>query len=80
MSSAVKTDPSDSTQSIPVALPNIHRQRVWDGVVRGFHWSLVALCITTYLSGETGAEDLHMLRGYLFIPLLRVRLLWGLWV
>lgn len=50
---------------------------VWDPLVRLFHWALVALILTEYLSGEAGAEPVHFIAGYLLIPLLVVRLLWG---
>ncbi|QYK04160.1 cytochrome b/b6 domain-containing protein [Shewanella zhangzhouensis] len=49
---------------------------VWDRVVRGFHWLLVAAFLTSYLSGDEW-ESLHVYSGYLIVTLLLVRILWG---
>ncbi|CAM2929428.1 cytochrome b/b6 domain-containing protein [Shewanella amazonensis] len=49
---------------------------VWDWVVRGFHWLLVAAFLTSYLSGDEW-ESLHVYSGYLIVTLLLVRILWG---
>ncbi len=49
---------------------------VWDLGVRVFHWSLVALFIFSYLSGDE-LEELHADSGYLIIGLLVFRLVWG---
>ena len=49
--------------------------RVWDSVVRLFHWSLVTAFATAWLS-ETG-ETLHNTAGYVVLGLVAIRLLWG---
>jgi cytochrome b len=49
--------------------------RVWDPVVRLFHWSLVTAFATAWLS-ETG-ETLHNTAGYVVLGLVAIRLLWG---
>jgi len=51
--------------------------KVWDIVVRSFHWSLVTLFTLDYISGD-GFDWLHALFGYGILILLAVRLLWGL--
>ena len=51
--------------------------RVWDPLVRIFHWTLVAAFFTAYLS-EGEAMPLHAWAGYLIGGLILVRVLWGL--
>ncbi len=50
--------------------------RVWDPLVRLFHWSLVAAFATAFLSEE--GERLHEVAGYVVLGLLAFRLVWGL--
>ncbi len=49
---------------------------VWDRFVRIFHWSLVALFVTSYLTGEE-EHWIHAYSGYAILTLLALRLLWG---
>ncbi len=49
---------------------------VWDKFIRVFHWSLVALFATAYLSGEEEGA-LHTYAGYGVGGLLLARLVWG---
>lgn len=49
--------------------------RVWDPVVRLFHWGTVALCATAYLS--PGERWLHEPAGYAVLVLVLVRVIWG---
>ena len=51
--------------------------KVWDPVVRVFHWTLVAAFAVAYLS-EGEPEWLHTNAGYLIVILLGLRLVWGL--
>ena len=57
-----------------------NRIKVWDIAVRLFHWSLVALFVSAYLTGEEhdGGENLHAYIGYAIIALLAFRIVWGL--
>ena len=49
---------------------------VWDLFVRCFHWSLVALFLTSYLTGED-EHWLHSYSGYAIFILVSLRILWG---
>ena len=51
--------------------------RVWDPLVRIFHWSLVLAFTVAYLSGDE-ESSLHIYSGYLILGLLAFRLLWGI--
>ncbi len=50
--------------------------KVWDPLVRLFHWSLVAAFVIAYLSGDE-LEDVHVLAGYFIAGLVVFRLIWG---
>lgn len=49
---------------------------VWDRIVRVFHWSLVVLFCTSYLTGDE-IEWLHVYSGYGIAMLILARTLWG---
>lgn len=51
--------------------------RVWDRVVRVFHWSLVLAFFGAYFSTES-IGWLHKSFGYTTVALVAVRLVWGL--
>lgn len=50
--------------------------KVWDPLVRVFHWSLVLFFVISYASGEEESL-LHPWSGYAIASLLFVRLVWG---
>jgi cytochrome b len=50
--------------------------RVWDPLVRIFHWSLVAAFATVWLSAEESGH-IHRLAGYVVLGLVGFRLVWG---
>jgi len=50
--------------------------RVWDPLVRIFHWSLVSAFFIAYFT-EDDLLDLHVYAGYLIGGLLVFRLIWG---
>jgi cytochrome b len=60
--------------SSPSHTPN--EIRVWDPLVRIFHWLLVATFIVTWLTADEESR-LHELAGYAVIGLVLVRVVWG---
>jgi cytochrome b len=50
--------------------------KVWDPLVRVFHWSLAALFLTAYLTGED-AGQMHIAAGYAIAGLIALRIVWG---
>ncbi|HEU5479820.1 MAG TPA: hypothetical protein VFU90_08320, partial [Candidatus Tumulicola sp.] len=51
--------------------------RVWDPLVRVFHWSLVAAFFGAYALGDDGGA-LHRALGYTALGLVGFRLAWGI--
>lgn len=51
--------------------------KVWDPLVRLFHWSLVGLFAFAYLTGDEW-KDAHITAGYVIAGLVVFRILWGL--
>ncbi|HID47999.1 MAG TPA: cytochrome B [Chromatiales bacterium] len=51
--------------------------RVWDPLVRGFHWTLVLAFFIAYFT-EDDLLALHVWAGYTVLGLVLVRLVWGL--
>ena len=50
--------------------------KVWDPLVRIFHWSLVLAFVTAYLTGDD-LQSLHVWAGYTVLGLVLFRLIWG---
>lgn len=50
--------------------------RVWDPVVRIFHWSLVLAFVIAWASGDE-LQSLHETAGYAIAGLLAIRVVWG---
>ena len=68
---------------LPPAAPDAHSltsapklTRVWDPLVRLFHWSLVAGFVSAWFSANR-AEDLHTWVGFATSGLILLRLIWG---
>lgn len=55
---------------------NENRIKVWDPLVRAFHWTLVAAFGIAYVT-EEDFLSLHSWAGYTVFALLMVRLVWG---
>ncbi len=51
--------------------------KVWDPLVRLFHWSLVLAFAVAYITQEDFLQ-IHVAAGYLVLGLVAFRLLWGL--
>ena len=51
--------------------------RVWDPVVRIFHWGLVTCMALSFMSAEQ-SSDAHQALGYAIAALLGLRIVWGL--
>ena len=53
--------------------------RVWDAPVRVFHWALVALVLTSWVTSEIGGNAMtyHMWSGYTILTLVVFRIVWG---
>ena len=63
-------------QNLNPANPGEQSVRVWDPLVRIFHWSLATSFFAAYLLGEDGGS-LHQSFGYAALGLVSFRLLWG---
>jgi len=50
--------------------------KVWDPFVRVFHWSLVALFIAAFATGDE-VERVHIVVGYTIAALVGLRIVWG---
>jgi cytochrome b len=50
--------------------------KIWDPLVRIFHWSLVATFAIAYLTGDEESR-LHELAGYAALGLVGIRIAWG---
>jgi len=59
------------------AIPSTDRVRVWDPVVRFFHWALGAAVLIAFLT-EDELLGPHTWAGYIALTLIGARLLWGL--
>ena len=59
------------------AEPTQEQVRVWDPLVRIFHWGLVAAFAIAYITGDEW-EDVHYVAGYTIMGLVAFRIIWGL--
>lgn len=51
--------------------------KVWDPLIRIFHWSLVAAFAIAWATGDE-LDRLHEIAGYAVVGLVGIRLVWGL--
>lgn len=51
-------------------------EKLWDPLVRIFHWSIAAIFIANYFLNEEG-DDWHQWLGYIAVGWLVVRFFWG---
>ena len=50
--------------------------KVWDPLVRVFHWSLLTLFVIAFVTGDE-REQVHIAAGYAIAGLLALRIVWG---
>lgn len=67
---------SVSPTDCPVAPKGAATIRVWDPIVRLFHWTIVTACILNLFILEPG-HALHRAAGYTVAAALAIRLVWG---
>lgn len=53
------------------------RFKVWDPLVRAFHWSLVGAFAANALFVST-SSNLHLVLGYVIVGLVALRIVWGI--
>lgn len=53
-----------------------HTVKLWDPLIRLFHWSIAAIVVANYFFNEEG-EDWHQWLGYIAVAWLTVRFFWG---
>lgn len=51
--------------------------KVWDAPTRLFHWGIVLLVATSYITARTGRIDWHFYSGYAILTLVLFRIGWG---
>lgn len=52
--------------------------KVWDPLVRVFHWSLALSVAVAWVTGDGGPKIVHHWAGYVAAALIAIRLVWGL--
>ena len=57
-------------------MSNLSQIKVWDPLVRFFHWSLVSAFTIAYIT-EDDYLTVHSWAGYLILVLLAIRIIWG---
>lgn len=63
--------------SLPPATLTSPRMRIWDLPVRLFHWVLVALIVTLWISAARGWMTVHYVCGVTALVLVLFRIAWG---
>jgi len=58
-------------------MSNLDEVKIWDPLVRTFHWALVTAFAVAFLT-EDDWLGLHVLAGYVVLGLVGLRLAWGL--
>lgn len=75
---ATRPTPAATPRGLPPKPGMMLPMRVWDVPVRLFHWALVALLLTSWISIEFANNlRIHILAGEAMLALLLFRLVWG---
>lgn len=53
-----------------------HTEKLWDPLIRIFHWSIAAIFVANYFFNEAG-DDWHQWLGYIAVGWLLLRFFWG---
>ena len=61
-----------------IPMQNIQQVKVWDLLIRLFHWLLVSGIAAAYVSAKYRFGELHTIIGYALIALLTLRIFWGI--
>ena len=64
------------TDHLSVQTKDATTVRVWDPLVRVFHWGLVAAFATAWLTADE-VQPIHEVAGYTVAGLVALRLIWG---
>jgi cytochrome b len=69
---------------LPAQLSDLNRPKmaslriaVWDRFVRFFHWSLVGLIVSLFVSAHLGKQEVHHFLGFTLAVIVTGRLIWG---
>jgi cytochrome b len=57
-------------------MSELKQMKVWDPLVRVFHWTLVVAFFVAFVS-EEDLLGIHVFAGYLILALLAIRIVWG---
>jgi cytochrome b len=71
----MKADSGTTTKAGRTARPA--EVRVWDPLVRVFHWGLVGVFAIAWATGDE-SKTIHLYAGYIVMGLIAFRILWGL--
>lgn len=74
MPKPARTDRAEAASAVARPFPRM--ARVWDPIVRIFHWGLALSFVVAWVTRHS-SEDIHHLAGYAAGALIGVRLLWG---
>lgn len=69
-----------SDEPAPDRSPELERTKVWDPLLRGFHWLLAGAVVCGWVLGKFGPDvmTVHFWCGYVVAGLLAFRVVWGL--
>ncbi|MDE3080094.1 MAG: cytochrome b/b6 domain-containing protein, partial [Paracoccaceae bacterium] len=73
----ISTGMRPASEDVPGAKPGNGKVRVWDPLVRIFHWSLVIAMLTAYETPFMN-DVTHAQAGYVAAGLVALRVIWGL--